>query len=505
MLHGVMRRMGLLMATITAAADAQGTPAGGAARPGLDAHLRAIDAFVERTFAAGATAGLGVGVVVDGRLVYQRALGFADATRRVPATDSTLWYLASTSKSFTGFAIAMLEHDGVVDLSAPITTLLPRARWHADARPAELTLANFLAHTHGIESGPLVLSAAFTGVFGDDQYGELLQWSPPLPSRELSYSNIGYNVASMVIDAKRREGWKAYQARALFAPAGMHDTHSSFARVRRERIAHSHTVGSDGTFTSAPFLKVDATLNAAGGHLSTIADLARWTIVQMDSGRLDGRQVFPARAVARAQEMLGARDSRFAGFERKGWGMGWDLGTYLGERMVSRFGGYTGLRSHLGFLPAHRVGVVAQVNTSGASVVTDMVAAYVYERLLGRGNADSVGDDRIRQLRESVARQKERAQQAERAAANAPAFARALSAYAGRYDHPAYGTIEMAVRGDSLRMTWGALSGAVTVADASQERVNLAFPGGLRAQFVFEGSERAIALMVNGARLQRLR
>lgn len=84
---------------------------------------------------------------------------------------------------------------------APIPSLLPDVRWHPEVRVQELTLASFLAHTHGIESGPIVTSAASTGVFTEDHFAKLLTYRRPRSSRALAYSNVGYNIASMVIGA----------------------------------------------------------------------------------------------------------------------------------------------------------------------------------------------------------------------------------------------------------------------------------------------------------------
>jgi len=81
---------------------------------------------------------------------------------------------------------------------------------------------------------------------------------------------------------------------------------------------------ANGRYYTEPFFKTDRTMNSAGGQIATLHDLARWTIVQMDSGRIDGRQVFPSSAVARSHRLIAkqTRDEskRFAYFDREGWG-----------------------------------------------------------------------------------------------------------------------------------------------------------------------------------------
>src|SRR5688572_32986714 len=102
------------------------------ARAATATRIAAVDRFVRRAFALGVTPGLGVAVVSDGRIVYTAGLGHADVQAGIPVSDSTLWYVASTSKSFTGFGVALLEAAGEIDVDMPITRLLPRASCHPD-------------------------------------------------------------------------------------------------------------------------------------------------------------------------------------------------------------------------------------------------------------------------------------------------------------------------------------------------------------------------------------
>lgn len=472
------------------------------APPTADARIHRIDAFVRRAFALGVTPGLGVAVVSDGRIVYTAGLGHANVQEGIPVTDSTLWYLASTSKSFTGFGVAMLESAGEIDVDAPITRLLPRAAWHPDARPGEITLAAFLSHTHGLSSGPLVTSAAYTGAFPEEQFHRLLAYSDPLPTRELNYSNLGYNVASMVIAERRPEGWKAYLDRNVFGPAGLREIHHRVTGIPPRRIANAHQLRADGRYEAVPFLKRDLTMNAAGGHLASIADLARWTILHMDEGRLDGRQVFPAAVVRRSHEILGRQNARFAYFQRDGWGFGWDIGSYDGEPMVSRFGSYTGFRSHLSMLPARRVGVVAQVNSTPGWRLTDIIAAYTYDVFLSRADADARGQARLDTLAAQLETRRTRLASAQTPVHTPP---RPIADYVGTYESPALGRIEIVPDESGLRVRWGVLPELrLDVQDGEKQIFVATTFGGLSPfQFIFGAAGPAQALQTEGLRAPR--
>src|SRR5687768_14942176 len=119
-------------------------------RPSAASIASAVDSLAARVVSSGLAPAIGVAVVMDGKTVLASGHGFADATRGVRADARTLWYLASTSKSFTGFGTALLADEGVIRLDAPIAELLPSATWHANAQPQRLTLAHFLSHTHGL-------------------------------------------------------------------------------------------------------------------------------------------------------------------------------------------------------------------------------------------------------------------------------------------------------------------------------------------------------------------
>jgi CubicO group peptidase (beta-lactamase class C family) len=470
-----------LLCLILMGACATNTAQSAASRSGqAQADIRAIDAFVRRAFDIGATPGLGVAIVSHGEIIYSASLGFADVGAGIPASDSTLWYVASTSKSFTGFGIALLEAEGALEVNAPITALLPRAKWHPAVRPAELTLASFLTHTHGITDDPLVTSAAYTGAIPEASWGDLLRLHAPLPTRQLAYSNFGYNVAGMVIDALRPEGWKAFLDRRVFKPAGL-DIRSTMSDAPPTRIAKSHRLQADGRFISQPFAKRDVTMNAAGGHLGTIKGLARWVIAHLENGRLEGKQVYPAAAVRRSHEILARQpaNTRFGFFDRDGWGMGWDVGRYDGEPMVSRFGGYTGFRSHLSMLPARGVGVVAVVNGDSGSGITDVIAAYAYDRLLGKPDAETRGAARLDSLATRLQTLKRRAGEADSArVARQRPLSRPVADYTGRFDDPGFGRVVISQTDGKLMIRWGVLESTLAPYDVAKDQLGAVLLGG---------------------------
>ena len=446
---------------------------------------------------------------MDGKTILAKGYGWVDAGARIPADERTLWYIASTSKSFTGFGVALLVRQGVIGLSTPITTLLPGVRWPEGVDASRLTLAHFLSHTHHINDDAVVQSAAYTGAFPESEWPNLIRYARPSGNDDLVYSNFGYNVAAMVIDRMRPEGWRRYLDSAVYRPAGMRDTYARVSGLDPRRIAKPHDISGTGEFLTLKFQKTDVTMNSAGGHLATVGDLARWVIVHMDSGRIDGRQVLPRDVVALSHRVLARQTlesrQRFGPFDREAWGMGWDIGAYRGEPMVSRFGGYVSFRSHLSMLPARRIGVVAQTNGVGASSVTDLIAAFAYDLEAGRADARDAAAARLDSVVARLPRLRQQSARNEsvRAGRQAP-LRRPLADYAGSYFNEQFGTLEFMVAGGALRYRWGVLEGPTEVlnAGADQLRVEI-IDDGKQTTFHFHGAGPAQSVELGNIRFVR--
>jgi CubicO group peptidase (beta-lactamase class C family) len=373
-----------------------------------------------------------------------------------------------------------------------------------------LTLAHFLSHTHRINDNAVVSSAAFTGAIPEARWPALIALAGPQPTNDLIYSNFGYNVAAMVIDRIRPEGWRRFLEQNVFLPARMGETYARVSGLDQRRIAKPHDLRADGRYVTEPFFKTDATMNSAGGHLGTLHDLARWTIVQTDSGVIDGRRVFPAEAVALGHRLIASqtRDQarRFAFFEREGWGAGWDIGAYEGERMVSRFGSYHSTRSHLSFLPARRIGVVV-MSSGGLSALTDVVAAFAYDLEAGRANAFERADTRLAELRRRLAASLKNVamQDSIRAARQRQPLGRPLADFAGAYDEPSFGTITFTIQDGRLEYRWGALYGAAEIHDAAKGQLRIELAGSANVvTFTFAGAGAARSLDLQGVTFVRV-
>jgi hypothetical protein len=193
----------------------------------------------------------------------------------------------------------------------------------------------------------------------------------------------------------------------------------------------------------------------AGAINSSAADMARWLLAQLAGGQLDGATVMSP-ATAKRQltpHMLVPGSGEVPGLTSYAYGLGWAIGRYREHDIALHAGGIDGFQTHCMLLPDDGIGVAVLTNTS-ASLMDGVVACRVLDELLGAEPLDLFSflkprfDARMAGTREAKA--------ARRVVSGAPP-ARPLSAYAGDYEHPGYGTLAIALSGDALKPSFGTM------------------------------------------------
>src|SRR5262245_36814758 len=91
----------------------------------VSAPATKADEYIRKEMATRRIPGMAVAVVQDGKLVFEKAYGLANVEFKVPATTSTRFIIASTTKAWAATAIMMLVEQGKVRLNQPVGELLP--------------------------------------------------------------------------------------------------------------------------------------------------------------------------------------------------------------------------------------------------------------------------------------------------------------------------------------------------------------------------------------------
>lgn len=439
-----------------------------------------VATFAQRLVDAGLTPGIAVSVAVGDWVAYADGFGVADVVTGRRVTGDTPFYIASSTKSLTATAAAIAAHNGELDLGAPMVRYLPDARL-ADGVPREqITVHDLAALTHGLSgNGPVVLRTAYTGDFSREQLLEVLRFHESTGDYgTFSYDNLGFNLLGMVLESIYGTSWKQVVHRLVVEPIGMEATTASLSAIPPDRVAFPHDGVPEG-WARIPLGKADANLHAAGGHFASARDLARYVAVHVTAGVLEGKRVLPEAPLALTHRQHATQDRRFGPFHRHGWGYGWDLGTWEGDSLIHRFGGFAGYRSHVSFMPAHDLGVVVLGNGGGpASAAVDLLATYAYDRLLGKQDLDERYAARLDTVASQLPRYRQgmAAHLAERRARLAP-LPFPLKDYAGTYESPVAGRMEWRVVAGGLEVRMGVVHSRAEVYDASANQLRIEIGG----------------------------
>lgn len=261
------------------AAIASPLPASADAAPSHAAQVDrvALTTALERQLDAAHAKGFSGSVLVaDGDdVLFERQYGIADPASGTPVTSDTRFNLASTGKMFTAVAVLQLVQAGRLDLDAPVGQYLPD--WPVHAVRERVTLRQLLTHTSGLGSfwGDAFQARRATLRRLDD-YRPLLATEPAFgPGSAWAYSNAGFQLLGLVVEAASGQSYYDYVGTHVFAPAGMRDTGFFDMDGVATRVAQPR-IGGTGADRDRVLPMPEPRGGAAGGGYSTPRDLLRF-------------------------------------------------------------------------------------------------------------------------------------------------------------------------------------------------------------------------------------
>ncbi|MBX9615799.1 MAG: beta-lactamase family protein [Caulobacteraceae bacterium] len=465
-----------------------------------------LDAFIIRALdSIEAVPGLAVAVVDDSGVVQTAGFGLADVESTAPVTAQTPFYIASSTKSFTALAIAAIAARGDIDLDAPVSSWSSGSGLPADMA-SRVTLTDLLSHRSGIDNPAIAYRVAYTGDWSPETLWRLTaetRSDPEVPYGTFRYSNVGYNLATVLLEHRLGKDWQTLVRDEVLLPIGMAQTTARIDAVRAsgQAVAAGHAGFVPGHPERSYLQKTDQTMHSAGGLVSTANDMARWLQVQINDGVLDGQRVLPAGLVASTHGSRVEQNNRFGPYTRSGYGLGWQVGRYGDDQLLHHFGNFAGSRAHVSFMPDRRLGVAVMINEDAfAGGLADLVANYVYDWFAGMPDLDAVYEARLIEL--ATARDARRQGQAQGRSTRAlrPRMLTLPDAdYAGDYVSASLGQVHVRETGQGLEFSIGILRAtASNFTEAESVRLELIPLMGEAVVFQIGQDGRPIALTYAG-------
>lgn len=320
--------------------------------------------------------GLQAAIVKDGNLYWSGSFGLADPSLGVPVEESTLFMLASISKTVTGTALMQLVDEQLVGLDDPVNDHLPFAVQHPTFPGTDITVRMLLTHTSGLRDnwGVMPYSSGDPTYPLQDYLHDYLTpggaiYNPNQnfhawePGSSYSYCNNGLALVGLIVQHVTGTAFPQRCASHVFAPLGMTNSAWFLSDLDPTQVAMPCRWNGSAYVSYGHYGYSDY----PSGQLRTSAvQLARFLAMAIQQGEYDGATLLqPATSAAMQTVQLPAIDPR--------QGLVWYSWVSGGRLVWGHGGGDQGVTTEMWFDPATGIGVV--VLTNAESYVPDVVDA----------------------------------------------------------------------------------------------------------------------------------
>ncbi len=299
--------------------------------------------------------GASAAVVKDGRLVYAKGFGYADAEAEEPVNSKHLFRIASVSKLITATAIMKMTELNLLDIDDKVfgeKGILNDSIYldYIDRRVEDITVRHLLNHSAGWNrryGDPMNMHHTIARTMGIDVADVKLSarllytLNQPLhfdPGSRTSYSNIGYAILGKIIEAVTGMEYEAFVRQAILIPLGIHEMRigKNLLEDRFENEVRYYDMTENQSNNIPDYDKVPLayggnnieTLGAAGGWIASPVEILK-LVVAIDS--LSGTP-----DILSPESIKLMTDTRLSGGHPIGWagsdgrGNWWRTGTLAG-------------------------------------------------------------------------------------------------------------------------------------------------------------------------------
>lgn len=339
---------------------------------------------VGQLISAAKVSGLGVAIINNNDIVYQRAFGMADAEHGKALREDSVMYAASFTKSMFASMVMQLEKEGLIDLDTPIQQYLPKplpdyekySDLAGDERWKKITARMLLSHTSGLPNS---------------------RWFEPdeklrmyfMPGQRYAYSGEGINLLQFVLEVGLNQDVGKLMQERIFTPFGMRRT----STVWQAAYAGDTAIGHDEKGAPLGHRQRSAT-RAAGSADSALMDMAKFmraTLRREGMPNSQFKKMFSPQIRIRSnyqfpsmREDTTTRDDAIA----LSYGLGWGLFKSPYGKAFFKEGHDDGWQNYMVGFPDKKTAIVFMSNSSNA----EGIFKYLLEALIGDKSSPTVWD-----------------------------------------------------------------------------------------------------------------
>lgn len=290
-------------------------------------------------------------VVAKGdQLLLNKGYGSANTEYNIPNGPKTVFHIASVSKQFTAFSIAMLADQGKLSVDDDVRKYIPELPDFGQ----KITIRQLIHHTSGLRDQWNLLALAgwrLDDVITKNQVLRIMSKQKDLnfkPGDEFSYCNTGYTLAAEIVSRISGKSFDEWTQENIFKPLGMTNTlfYEDHDRIVKNRAYSYNDFGGELKKSVLSYSTAGAT-----SLFTTAEDLVKW------SNNFRTMKVGNPKIMALMEErgILNKGDTT-------GYAFGQDLGKHRGLKTAAHGGADAGYRSFLLRFPDQQYTIVVLSN-----------------------------------------------------------------------------------------------------------------------------------------------
>lgn len=411
-----------------------------------------LDSFVIQKMAEWKVPGCALSIVKDGKLLFAKGYGIKDIKTNAPVSANTLFPIASCSKSFTSACLAILADEGKLDWDKPVWEYMPDFELYDAYATRHVTARELVSHRTGLPRHDWVWVSS--GLNRKEMFGRLKYLPPTKPIyAQYQYNNLMYMAAGVLIERLSGKTWETFMREKILSPLSMNRTVLTYPELFKSDDYSQSYRDEEGKAIEDDFKSNVDAIGPAGAVKSSVTEMSNWLLMQLGNGKLGEKVIVSEKNLKEnhtPQTVIAPAEAKYAELGFGSYGMGWIMNSYRGHQRRQHNGSIEGFRSQMTVFPNDNLGVFITTNTGAADYYfVNTITNFVADKWLNMSLVD--WSSRYQQERTEAKANAEKAKQenaARRQTTTKPSHT--LESYAGVYEHPAYGKLELSVKDGKL-------------------------------------------------------
>lgn len=304
--------------------------------------------------------GLYVQVGTGDETLFAKAYGYSDPEVEAPVTDSTIFQIASVTKSFTTYLLASLVDEGKISWDQKVISILPDFKMYDPYVTENMLVKDITCHRAGLanEAGTRFQRLGYKR---DQVYRAISCIKPVYPFRAgYEYNDVMFQIAARIIVAVTGKSYEVNLKERIFEPLGMKETillGPDYTRaVQKGRAARPYKFGRSAdtmSITRVPddylTYKAYSTGGPQGGICCTPGDLMKWAQFHLNGGVVDGEPLISREQMDYLHTAMNIIWQNDTGV--KLYAHGWFVEQSRKAKMIYHTGTNNGIMSLCAFIP----------------------------------------------------------------------------------------------------------------------------------------------------------